>query len=82
MLALIAIFLITLAVSATAVWLYRRVTSWGGLSTSVVGRTRPANRMKIGMQQGFVSLVSKPRKQARTVRLRVPRGDIKTPWGW
>jgi hypothetical protein len=82
MLALITIFLITFTVSATAVWLYRRITSWGGFSTSVVGRTRPASRMRIELQQGFISLVSSPRKQAKTVKLRVPRGGIKTPWGW
>ena len=82
MLALIAIFLTTLVISATAVWLYRRLSSWGGISTSLVGSTRPTSRKKIGLQQGFVSFVSKPRNQVKTVKLRVPRGGIKTPWGW
>jgi hypothetical protein len=82
MLALVAIFLTTLAVSATTVWLYRRISGWHGFSESLVGRPRPANRMKIGLQQGFISMVSKPGQQARNINLRGPRGGIKTPWGW
>lgn len=82
MLALVAIFLITFAISVTAIWLYRKVSAWEGISTSLVGRTRPATRMKIGLQQGFISMPSKSRNQAKNVTLRVPRGGIKTPWGW
>jgi len=82
MLALVTIFLITLAVSATTVWLYRRISGWHGFTESVVGRSRPVSRMKIGLQQGFISMASRPGEQARSVRLRGPRGGIKTPWGW
>ena len=82
MLALVTIFLITLAVSAATVWLYRRISGWHGFSEGLVGRPRPVNKMKIGLQQGFISMVSKDRGPARNIILRSPRGGIKTPWGW
>ena len=82
MLALVAIFLFTLAVSAIAVWLYRRISGWHGFTHTLVGRPRSATRMKIGLQQGFISLVSNNGGRARHVKLRTPMGGIKTPWGW
>jgi len=82
MLALVAIFLFTLAVSAMAVWLYRRLSGWHGFSYTLVGRPRTSTRMKIGLQQGFISLVPSQEKRTRYVRLRTPMGGIKTPWGW
>lgn len=82
MLALVAIFLFTLAVSAAAVWLYRRISGWHGFTETVVGRPRSTARMKIGLQQGFISMVSNNGGRAKNVRLRTPRGGIKTPWGW
>lgn len=82
MLALATIFLITLIASVTAVWLYRKISSWQGLTRLVVGRPQNTDRAKIGLQQGFISLFSSPRKQAKKVKLRSTRGGIKTPWGW
>jgi len=82
MLALGAIFLFTMAVAAAAGWLYRRISGWHGLTETVVGRPRSATRMKIGLQQGFISMVSTNGGRARNVRLRTPKGGIKTPWGW
>lgn len=82
MLALVAIFLVTLIASTTAVWFYRRVSGWHGFSRTLVGRPASSARMKIGLQQGFISLRSNSRKQAKYVRLRGPRGTIRTPWGW
>jgi hypothetical protein len=82
MLALATIFLITFAVSAATVWLYRRISGWHGFTESLVGSSRPVNKMKIGLQQGFISMALRSGEQARSVRLRSPRGGIKTPWGW
>jgi hypothetical protein len=82
MLALIAIFLFTVVVSAAAVWLYRRVSGWQGFTATVVGRPNSTTRMKIGLQQGFISMVPNGGGRTKNVRLRTPRGGIKTPWGW
>jgi len=82
MLALTAIFLLTLTVSFVAVWLYRRISGWHGFTHTLVGRSRPATRMKIGLQQGFISMVPNTAGRAKHVRLRTPKGGFKTPWGW
>lgn len=90
MLALVAIFLVTLLVSAMAVWTYRKVSGWHGFTTTLVGRTQSTSKMRIGLQQGFVQLTAKhkdqmtakPRTQARLVRHRAPKGGYKAPWGW
>jgi len=82
MLALATIFLITCALSATAVWLYRRISSWQGFNQALVGRPGQTNRMKIGLQQGFISMAPQSRSQAKNVKLRRARGAIKKPWGW
>ena len=82
MLALVAIFLVTLIISATIIWLYRRISTWHGFTDTLVGRPQATMRMKIGAQQGFISLQRKTERKAKAVRLRRHRGDIKTPWGW
>ena len=83
MLALITIFLITLLISAAAVWLYRTVSGWKGFNRAVVARRGPAVRMKLRAQQGYISLISAPSQQkAKPVRLRRTTGTIKAPWGW
>jgi len=82
MLALVAIFLFTVAVSAAAVWLYRRISGWHGFTATVVGGPRTTTRMKIGLQQGFISMVPNNGGRARNVRLQTPSGGFKKPWGW
>ena len=82
MLALAAIFLLTLLLSATAVWLYRRISGWHGFNATLVSRPRQVKRMKIGLQQGFISIASRSGSKAQNFKLRGPRGGIKTPWGW
>ena len=82
MLAFVAMLLVTLIASATAVWVYRKVSGWHGLTATLVGSPRSTTRMKIGAQQGFISLVSRRGKKSKNVRLRSPKGKIKTPWGW
>jgi len=90
MLALAAIFLFTLMASATAVWLYRKVSGWHGFTTTVVGRPHSGSRTKMGLQHGFVHLTAKykgqttakPRGQTKLKRHRAPKGGYKAPWGW
>ena len=82
MLALVAIFLVTLMISVTTIWLYRKVSGWYGFSKTLVSRPQPVMRMKIGAQQGFVSLERKSNRKAKTVMLRGRRRAVKTPWGW
>ena len=83
MLALVTIFLITLLISAAAVWLYRTVSGWKGFNRAAVARRGPAVRMKLRAQQGYISLISAPsRQKAKPVRLRRSTGTIKAPWGW
>ena len=82
MLALVAIFLVTIIVSATAIWAYRKLSVWHGFTGTFVGRPQSRTRMKIGAQQGFISVLTKRRKKSKNVILRSPTGKIRTPWGW
>lgn len=82
MLALAAIFLITCTLSAAAVWLYRRISGWQGFNHALVGRPGQTNRMKIGLQQGFISLTPQSGSRAKNVKVHHARGAIKKPWGW
>ena len=82
MLALVAIFLVTIIVSATAIWAYRKLSERHGSTETFVGRPQSRTRVKIGAQQGFISLLTKRRKKSKNVMLRSPVGKIKTPWGW
>jgi hypothetical protein len=82
MLALVAMLLVTLIASATAVWVYRKVSGWHGFTATLVGSPQSTTRMKIGAQQGFISMVPKRRKKSKNVILRRPNRKIKTPWGW
>ena len=82
MLALVAIFLVTIIVSATAVWAHRKLSVWHGFTGILVGRPQSTTRMKIYAQQGFISLVPTRGKKSKSVTLRSLKGKIKTPWGW
>ena len=79
---LVFIFLVTITMSSAAVWLYRKISGWDGFTETLVGRPQPVRRMKIGAQQGFISLVPKRAEKSRNVRLRRTQKNIKTPWGW
>jgi hypothetical protein len=81
-LVLITIFLITLTVDATAVWLYRLVSKWHGFNQPIVGYSGNTTLIKLQAQQGFVSLTSSFRDGAKHKKLRSPKGGFKTPWGW
>ena len=82
MLALTSMFLVTIIVSASSVWLYRKLSVWHGSTGTLVGRPQSTTRMKIGAQQGFISLVPERGKRSRNIKLRSPKGKVKTPWGW
>ena len=90
MLALVAIFLVSLIGSATAIWMYRTLSGWRGFSKTVVGRPDATVRMNRGLQHGFVQLTAKhksqvtakSRGQTRLIRHRAPKGGYKAPWGW
>ena len=82
MLALVTVFLVTIITSATAVWGYRKLSGWKGLTETVVGQPQSSRRTQVGAQQGFISLASKRVKKPIKVKLRSPKGNIKAPWGW
>ena len=90
MLALVAIFLVTLIASATSIWMYRKISGWHGFSKTVVGRPKAAVRMNRGLQYGFVQLTAKhkaqmaakTRGQIKLARRRTPKGGYEAPWGW
>ena len=90
MLALIAIFLVTLIASATVIWMYQKISGWHGFSKTVVGRPDPAVRMNRGLQYGFVQMTTKDkdqmtaktRGQTKLVRRRTPKSGYEAPWGW
>jgi hypothetical protein len=82
MLTLASIFLVTLMISVTVIWVYRKISGWDGFSGALVGRPQPAKRMKIGTQQGFISLQRKSNKRPKSVMLRGRKIVVKTPWGW
>lgn len=86
MLALVTIFLTTFLTAAAAVWLYRLVFGWKGLTYTLPGRSRTTMTMKLNAQQGYITLVPRSRntsqEPARLVNLYTARGGLKAPWGW
>ena len=90
MLALVAIFLVTLIASATATWIYRKLSGWHGFSKTAVGRPVATLRMNRGLQYGYVQLTAKhkgqmtakTRGQTKLVRRRTPKSGYEAPWGW
>jgi hypothetical protein len=73
MLTLIAIFSVTFIVSASAIWVYRKLSVWHGFTETLEDRPQSKTRMKISAQQG---------KKAKNVKLSSPKGIIRGPWGW
>ena len=82
MLTLVSIFLVTIIVSAIAILAYRKLSGWSGFAETLVGRPQSTVRMKIGTQQGFISLAPKRGQKSKNVKLRNSKRNIKTPWGW
>lgn len=82
MLELLTIFLLTFALAATAIWLYRSLSGWKGLGENLVRGLDKTDGMKIARQGGFIALFSAPRQKAKNIRLRNTNRNIKAPWGW
>ena len=82
MLAYVVLFLISLTVAATAVWLYRLVASWQDSSQVTVANPGTTTKRWLKAQQSFNSLASSTRRDAKFVTLPKSSGGIKAPWGW
>jgi len=82
MLELATIFLLTLALAATTIWLYRGLSGWKGFGENLVRGLDKENGMKIARQSGFIALFSAPNEKAKNIRLRNTNKNIKAPWGW
>ena len=89
MLSLVSLLLVTLLVSASAVWMQRKMPEILGFLDKLFSQSDSAVRSKGGLQQ-FLSSVSTPGLnasnlrggKARSVKLRSFRGEVKAPWGW
>ena len=84
MLALITILLSTLIIAATAVSLWRLVSYWRGFNKPIAGILENTKRIRSQVQRGFgfMTLTASSRGSAKPKKLRSPKGDIKSPWGW
>lgn len=82
MLALVAIFVLTILIAFVAVRFYRVVAGWSGFSENILGRSDSNLIMTVRTQQGFITLNPKSPGRVRRIRLRSPKGGIKSPWGW
>ena len=82
MLELATLFLLTLVLSATTIWLYRGLSGWKGFDENLVRGLDKKNGMKVARQSGFIALFSAPNEKAKNIRLRNTNKNIKAPWGW
>lgn len=82
MLALVAIFLVTMIVSATAIWVYRKLSVFYGFTNALVSRPESTATMEICAQHGSITLVPRRRKIQENTKLRRSKGKNDTPWGW
>ena len=83
MLALVTIFVATLLIATTTIWMYRSLAGlqvFKGIVQTQKGKNTAG--MKLEVQQGFISMFSTSYGNARNRRLRSPKGGIKAPWGW
>jgi hypothetical protein len=83
MLELVTIFVTTLLIAATTIWMYRSLAGWQGFKRNVqTQKGKNTAGMKLRVQQGFISMFSTSHEKARNKRLRSPKDGIKAPWGW
>ena len=86
MLELAAIFIATLSISALTIQLYRLIFGWHGYSYTLIGRPRTTIMMKIGAQQGYLTLSPQAQmgsgEKIRFVSLDTGRRGLRSPWGW
>ena len=71
MLAYALLILVTLLISAAAIWLWRLVSSHHGLERSSLVNPARKTRKKLKTRQGFISATKRSSK-----------AYTKTPWGW
>ena len=84
MLALVTIFVATLLIAATTIWMYRSLAGRQGFRRNVQtqkGKNTAGMKLRV-QQEGFISLFYTSHKNARNKRLRSPKDGIKAPWGW
>ena len=82
MLALSTIFWITFLTAAIVVWLYRTLSGWQVVDRTQVDPTVTKDPTEMGVQQGFMSLISARHKRVKNVELSTLQGENKAPWGW
>ena len=82
MLVLVALFLILLAVAATAVWLYRQASNQQDFDQETLANSGTITKRWLKAQQSFSSLASSTRENAKHTTLPHSKDDIKAPWGW
>lgn len=84
MLALVSLFLATLLIALTTIWLYRSLAGWQGFRRDVSASSSKDSGVgfKPGSQKGFTSLFVSSREMVRNKTLRSPKNGIKAPWGW
>jgi len=82
MLVLVALFLTSLAVAATAVWLYRQASNRQDFDQETVANSGTITKSLLKAQQSFSSLASSTRESAKYTALPHSKDDIKAPWGW
>ena len=82
MLELVTLFVATLIISTTAIWLYRLVSGWQGFSKATVADSGKKTKRRFTARQSFVALTTSTRGSARFVTLPKSSGGIKAPWGW
>ena len=88
MLALVSIFLATIVIAAALVWLHRTFFGVQNYNSKAIAKNRSRGSMKLGAQQGQISLGRQPKKSSRNAKVnaksgvRVASGGNKVPWGW
>lgn len=86
MLALGSIFLATLLIAALVIWVYRLLFGVQNYEGSTAARRRVGGSMKLGAQQGYITLGRKSQKASPKAKarpgLRVSGNANKVPWGW
>ena len=82
MLMLVTLFLVSLIISATVIWLCRLIFNWHNFKETVADDPDITTRDKIEAFRGFMSLFASAREPIEAKSLRSPDDNIRAPWGW
>jgi hypothetical protein len=82
MLMLVTLFLVSLIISATVIWLCRLIFNWHNFKETVADDPDKTTRDKIEAFRVFMSLFASAREPAEAKSLRSPDDNIRAPWGW